>query len=132
MRRELVLLSLVSALALSSVVQAANVIWVSDNKGFGSVEPNIPGDQGWVNLLTAQGHNVIYKNQYEYIDGQQYWRTLDPNKVAELEAADLIILSRNADSGSYSTAGDNEPNQWNAVTTPLISLSAHMSRIGGK
>ncbi len=132
MRRELVLLSLVSVLALGSVVQAANIIWVSDNKGYGSVEPNTPGDQGWVGLLTVQGHNVIYKNQNEYIDGQQYWRTLDPNKIAELEAADLIILSRNADSGSYSTAADNEPNLWNAVSTPLISLSAHMSRIGGK
>ncbi len=136
MRRELVLLSLVSVLALSSVVQAANIIWVSDNKGFGSVEPNVAADQGWIDLLTAQGHNVVYKNQNEYIDGQQYWRTLDPNKIAELEAADLVILSRNADSGSYSTysttTGANEPNQWNAVTTPLISLSAHMSRIGGK
>jgi hypothetical protein len=130
MRRELVLLSLISVLALGSVVQAANIIWVSDNKGYGSVEPNTPGDQGWIDLLTAQGHNVIYKNQYEYIDGQQYWRTLDPNKIAELEAADLVILSRNADSGSYSTAADNEPNLWNAVTTPLISLSAHMSRVG--
>jgi hypothetical protein len=132
MRRELVLWSLVSVLALGSLAQAANIIWVSDNKGFGSVEPNVPGDQGWVDLLTAQGHNVIYKNQHEYIDGKQYWRTLDPNKIAELEAADLIILSRNADSGSYSTAADNEPAQWNAVTTPLISLSAHMSRVGGK
>jgi len=129
MCRRLVL-SLVLALLLASWVQGASIIWVSDNKGFGSVEPNIPGDQGWVNLLTAQGHAVIYKNQHEYIDGQQYWRTLDPNKIAELEAADLIILSRNADSGSYSTAADNEPNQWNAVTTPLISLSAHMSRTG--
>jgi hypothetical protein len=132
MRRKLVLWSLVSTLVLGSAVQAANIIWVSDNKGFGSVEPNVPGDQGWVDLLIAQGHNVIYKNQHEYVDGQQYWRTLDPNKIAELEAADLIILSRNADSGSYSTAADNEPNQWNAVTTPLISLSAHMSRMGGK
>jgi len=123
---------LVSILALSAIARAADIIWVSDNRGYGSVEPNMPPDQGWVDLLTAQGHTVIYKNQHEYIDGQQYWRTLDPNKIAELEAADLIILSRNADSGSYSTAADNEPNQWNAVTTPLISLSAHMSRIGGK
>ncbi len=132
MRRQLVLWSLVSALALGSAVQAANIIWVSDNKGFGSVEPNVAADQGWIDLLTAQGHNVIYKNQHEYVDGQQYWRTLDPNKIAELEAADLVILGRNADSGSYSTAADNEPNQWNAVTTPLLSLSAHMSRVGGK
>ncbi|MBN1361410.1 MAG: hypothetical protein JW993_12505, partial [Sedimentisphaerales bacterium] len=106
----------------------ATIIWVSDNKGFGDVEPNTPGDQGWVDLLTGQGYEVIYKNQNEFIDGQQYWRTLDPNKVAELEAADLIIMSRNGDSGSYSTVADNEPNLWNAVSTPLISLSAHMSR----
>jgi len=129
---KLTYLSLVAVLALGSVAQAANIIWVSDNKGFGSVEPNVPGDQGWIDLLTAQGHTVIYKNQAAYVDGQQYWRTLDPNKITELEAADLIIISRNADSGSYSTAADNEPNQWNAVTTPLISLSAHMSRVAPK
>ncbi len=108
----------------------AKIMWISDNKGFGSVDPNMAADQGWVDLLTSLGYEVIYKNQNEYIDGQQYWRTLDPNKVAELEAADLIILSRNGDSGSYSTVADNEPNLWNAVSTPLISFSAHMSRVG--
>ncbi len=132
MSRKSVSWSLVAVLALGAMAQAATIIWVSDNKGFGNVEPNVPVDIGWVDLLTSLGHNVIYKNQHEYIDGKQYWRTLDPNKIAELEAADLIILSRNADSGSYSTAADNEPNQWNAVKTPLISLSAHMSRVGGK
>jgi len=106
------------------------IIWVSDNKGFGTVEPNAAAEQGFIDVLTAQGYNVVYKNQGEYVDGTQYWRTLDPNKVAELEAADLVILSRNADSGSYSTAADNEPNQWNAVTTPILSMSAHMSRVG--
>jgi hypothetical protein len=132
MSRRLMLLSLVTVMALGAVAEAANIIWVSDNKGFGNFEPNTPVDIGWVDLLRAQGHTVIYKNEHEYIDGQQYWRTLDANKIAELEAADLIILSRNADSGSYSTAADNEPNQWDAVTTPLISLSAHMSRAVSK
>ncbi len=106
----------------------ATIMWISDNKGFGDVEPNTPGDQGWVDLLTSLGYDVIYKNQDEYVDGEQYWRTLDPNKVAELEAVDLIVMSRNADSGSYSSVADNEPNLWNAVSTPLISFSAHMSR----
>jgi hypothetical protein len=107
----------------------AKIIWVSDNKGYGT-EPNLAADHGFVDLLRSNGYDVVYKNEFEYIDGTQYWRTLDDDKIAELEAADLVIMSRNGDSGSYSTAADNEPNQWNAVTTPLISLSAYMSRVG--
>ncbi len=109
------------------VAPIANIIWVSDNKGYGT-EPNLAADHGFVDLLRANGYLVDYKNEFEYIDGTQYWRTLDDDKVAELEAADLVIMSRNGDSGSYSTAADNEPNKWNAVTTPIISLSAYMAR----
>ncbi|MBP8304218.1 MAG: LamG domain-containing protein [Phycisphaerae bacterium] len=134
MCRKPIHLLLVSVLALSTVAQAADIVWVSDNKGYNAanteppVEPNVAADHGWVDLLRAQGHNVIYKNEFEYVDGTQYWRTLDPNKIAELEAADLIVISRNADSGSYSTVADNEPNQWNAVTTPILSMNFHMAR----
>ena len=113
---------------LGTTTQAATVIWVSDNKGYGDIEPNVPGDMGWAQLLEAQGHTVDYRNQNEYVDGEQYWRTLDANKVAELEAADLIIISRNADSGSYAGVADNEPNLWNAVSTPLINLNGYMAR----
>ncbi len=114
------------------------IIWVSDNKGYNQtnvtppVDPNKAADHGFVDLLRAQGYDVVYKNENSGVTDTAYWRTLDAGKIAELEAADLIILSRNADSGSYSTAADNEPNQWNAVTTPILSMSAHMSRIGGK
>ena len=104
------------------------VIWVSDNKGYGDIEPNVPGDNGWVELLELEGYVVDYRNEGEYVDGEQYWRTLDANKVAELEAADLIIISRNADSGSYASVADNEPNQWNAVTTPILNLNGYMAR----
>ena len=115
-----------AVLALGTVAQAANIIWVSNNKGYGDVEPNTPGDQGWIDLLEAQGHVVSYPDRHNTEDGTQRYRTLDPNKIAELEAADLIIISRNADSGSYSSVADNEPNQWNAISTPIISLNAHM------
>jgi hypothetical protein len=132
MSRRVVLLSLLTVMALGAAAQAANIIWVSDNKGF--VAPDGTADKGWITLLRAQGHNVIYKNEFEFVDGTQYWRTLDPNKIAELNAADLIVLSRNGDSGSYSNVtaatGYSEPNMWNGVTTPLISLNAHMSRTG--
>jgi hypothetical protein len=111
------------------IAPIANIIWVSDNKGYGT-EPNLAADHGFVDLLRANGYVVDYKNEFEYIDGTQYWRTLDDDKIAELEAADLVIISRNGDSGSYSTAADNEPNKWNAVTTPILSLSAYMARVG--
>ena len=95
---------------------AANIIWVSgtfDDNGDGA-----PDDQGWVDLLEAQGHTVDYTGTY--------WRTLDDDKIAALNAADLIIVSRNSNSGDYDE-GD-EPTQWNSVTTPIINSSTHIIR----
>jgi hypothetical protein len=128
MGKKTMTLLLVAVLGLGTVAQAANIIWVGDNKGYGDVEPNMPADQGWIDLLTSLGHDVHYPDQHNTEDGTQRYRTLDPNKIAELEAADLVIMSRNTDSGSYSSVADNEPNQWNAISTPIISLSAHLMR----
>ena len=94
----------------------ANIIWVSgtyDDNGDGA-----PDDQEWVDLLTAAGHTVDYNGTY--------WRELDDDKIAALNAADLIIVSRNSNSGDYDD-GD-EPTQWNAVTTPIINSSTHIVR----
>jgi hypothetical protein len=52
--------------------------------------------------------------------------TLDDDKIAALNAADLIIVSRNSNSGDYDD-GD-EPTQWNSVTTPMINSSSHLIR----
>jgi hypothetical protein len=93
------------------------VIWVSDNK---TPVDGIPADQGWVDLLSAQGYSVdlSFRNQ----EG----RTLDDTKIAALNAADLIIISRDADSGSYDDG--TEPTQWNSVTTPILMQIAHIAR----
>jgi len=95
---------------------AANIIWVSgtyDDNGDGA-----PDDQAWVDLLEAQGHTVDYNGRY--------WRTLDNDKIAALNAADLIIVSRNSNSGDYDD-GD-EVAQWNSVTTPIILQAMHIIR----
>jgi len=90
-----VFLSLLLGLCLISSVQAATIIWVSetkDNNGDG-----VQDDQTWVDWLSAQGHLVI--------DRPNYWNDIDlyaNAALAELNAADLIIMSRNTNSGSYS------------------------------
>ncbi len=73
----------------------------------------IMDDQGWIDWLTAQGYNVDAR--------RANWQELDPNKIAELEAADLIIVGRGTATGNYNQAG--EPTQWNSFTTPMINLN---------
>jgi len=95
---------------------AANIIWVSgtyDDNGDGA-----PDDEAWVDMLEALGHTVDYNGTY--------WRTLDDDKIAALNAADLVIISRNSNSGDYDD-GD-EPTQWNSVTTPILNCAAHLIR----
>ncbi len=117
---------LIGILVLTSATQGARVIWVADNLHYGSVEPNAPADQGFIDLLSAQGYEVIYKDQHDPVNGAQYWRVLDPNKIAELNAADLIIVARDCASGEYDDP--NEAQWWNAITTPILLQGPHMAR----
>ena len=83
---------LVLAFCLASSLQAATIIWVSDNK---NPTGGVAADQGWVDLLEANGHTVdlSFRNQ----EG----RALDAAKIAALNAADLIIISRDTSSGDF-------------------------------
>ncbi len=122
MSKRLVSLVLVLAFCLASSAHAATIIWVSDfydDNGDG-----VTDDQGWVELLEAQGYTVDYTMGASI--GNGYWRTLDDDKIAALNAADLIIVSRCSNSGDYDD-GD-EPTQWNSVTTPLILEAMHIIR----
>ncbi len=135
MCRRTVYVLLVLAFGLAPVAQGANIIWVDDNLQY-NFDANEPSSIGFVQLLRDQGHNVDFKGEYmPHEPGNDeaplnpdwlYWRELDPNKIAELEAADLIILGRVASSGTYDDA--NEAEMWNAISTPMISQSAHISR----
>jgi hypothetical protein len=98
-----------------------HVMWVSD--AYDDDKDGVRDDQGWIDLLTSQGFNVEYRMN---VMGNGYWRTLDQAKLDALNAADLVISSRNFNSGDYTT-GDEET-QWNSVTTPLIGMSMHVVR----
>jgi len=85
-----------------------NIIWVSEDIDQDS--DGITDDQGWVELLTAQGYSVDVQ--------RNYWQTLDNEKINALNSADLIIVSSSCDSTNY-IDGD-EISQWNSVTAPMI------------
>jgi hypothetical protein len=121
MTKRILTLMLALAFCLTVPVNAANIIWVSD--GYDDNADGASDDLEWVSILEAAGYTVDY--QINAL-GDGYWRTLDDDKIAALNAADCIIVSRNSDSGSYDD-GD-EIAQWNAVTAPLILCSTHIIR----
>ncbi len=116
MCKKLIYFVLVLAFCLTSSAQAANIIWIAgthDDNGDGA-----PDDQGWVDLLEAQGYTVDFQ--------RGIWEQLDDDKITALNAADLVIISRCSSSGSYDD-GD-EIAQWNSVTTPMINSASHITR----
>lgn len=116
MCRKLVYLVLLLAFGLASSPQAATIIWVSHNN---NPVGGVPADQGFADLLEAQGYDVDYN-----LDRK--WAALNDAEIAELNAADLIIVSRNNNRGAYDD-GD-EPTQWNGIETPLILLDGRITR----
>ena len=77
-----------------------------------------PDDQACVDLLEAQGHTVDFQ--------RAIWEQLDDSKIAALNDADLVIVSRCSYSSSYDD-GD-EVAQWNSITTAIINSSTLLTR----
>ncbi len=102
--------------AIAYLLGGANIIVVTDGK-----DADLDGRPDDVELeafLVSQGH-VVDVRPY-------YWRELDPAKIAELRAADLIIFSRASDSQFYDD-GD-ESTQWNSLPVPILQMSAYFAR----
>jgi hypothetical protein len=102
---------------------SGNIIWVSDHSDVELNQDGMPDDYEWVDILEAEGYTVDYT--MGAAPGRGYWRTLDENKIAALNAADLIIISQDADGDEHSDG--LEPTQWDSVTTPIINTSAYLT-----
>jgi len=100
----------------------ATILWVSE--ACDDTKDGARDDQAWIDFLTEQGYNVDYRMGPAF--GNGFWRTLDAAKIEALNAADLVIVSRNMNSGEYNNG--NERDQWNSVKTPLILMSPHVAR----
>jgi hypothetical protein len=98
----------VAALFISSMLglQAQNIILVTDNA---------VTDAPYVTMLEAEGYTVDAVSQK--------WRDITDLMVTDLNAADLIIFTRQiASSGSYGDAPTpgTLTGRWQSVTTPII------------
>ncbi len=108
---------MVLCLCVTGAASAQNIVWVSDGAMVnGGTDPD---DQGFIDLLTTNGYTVDYQ-----LGG--YWQTLDAGKIAALNAADLVIIGRGANSGLYDDG--TEPTDWNNVTAPMILTGAFLAR----
>jgi hypothetical protein len=100
-----------------SMIPAPKVIYVTDSPDVDA--DTVLDDQGWIDWLVAEGYTVDAR--------RGYWvEPLDPNRIAELEAADLILFSRGGNTANYDATG--EAAKWNGLTTPLLDLNAYMIR----
>jgi len=111
---------LMDNLKITMSVPGPKIAWVSEWNA--DANTGIPYDQGWIDLLTAQGYTVDANTAGNYTE-------ISEGEKATLESADLIIVSRNTNSGNYAT-DVNEVTLWNSVETPLILLSGYLPRSG--
>jgi hypothetical protein len=98
-------------------MHAANIIWVSGGHDYDT--DGVSDDFMWIDLLEAEGYTVDYRTGN--------WTTLDDSKIAEMNAADLVIIARCTSSGDYTTDA-TEINQWDSITTPMLLNSTHLAR----
>lgn len=97
---------------LLGVAQAGNIVWVTEPKG-----PDGMWDKGWTDLLEADGHTVLRRDDMT---------ELDQAKIDEMNAADLVIISRSTNSGNYDDG--TEPQDWNGITSPMMLMSPFLTR----
>ncbi|MBN1973928.1 MAG: hypothetical protein JW787_09845, partial [Sedimentisphaerales bacterium] len=117
-RKSILLMFLLVSLFISSA-NSKSIIWVS-----GDVDGDDNGSytddwQDWIDKLEAEGYTVDVN--------PLYWNELTQDKVNELNAADLVIISRAIDSSVMST-NDAEVTLWNSVTTPILNCSPYVLR----
>jgi hypothetical protein len=102
--------------AINYLLRPAKIIVVTDGRDWN--QDGLRDDHNLEEFLVSEGYSVDVR--------PYYWRELDPGKIAELRAADLILVSRTADSQFYDD-GD-EPTQWNSLPVPLLQMSAYFAR----
>ena len=117
MGKRIAFLVLALGFCLSPAVHATNIIWVCDSIDINA--DGTPDDAAWIPWLQGLGYTVDVQ--------RANWGTLDNAKIAALNAADLIIVSRTTSSGNYNNDA-TEIGQWSAITTPMINLSAYFVR----
>ena len=131
MNRVLMRLAVASAFALmGSGIYAADVIWVHQTRGQEGDGTGVTPDAGqgtleweddqWRVLLEGAGHNILAHAPYDDLD-------FEPDDIDVLNSADLVIFSRDTNSGDYNEIDEQEA--WTeGVTAPMMILTPFVLR----
>jgi hypothetical protein len=118
--KRILIMALVFGLAMTMTASAGTIVVVSD-----SLAPETtPGvgdhcDDPLVTFLEGLGHTVDRSAM-----GGAY-KTLDAAKIANMNSAGIVIVSRRTNSGAY---GDGDRKDWNELSTPLLLQSGYLTR----
>lgn len=131
--KRILTLALVFGLALSlstcygiPVSCGGTVLVVSDSKAPGDTSGTDHRDDALVAVLQGLGYTVDTSGMGGAMKegGNSPWATGNESKLAALQAADLVLVSRRTGSGSY----DNDRKGWNELGTPLLLMSGYLTR----
>ncbi len=97
---------------------APKIEWITDTIDYDG--DGVQDDQGWIDLLTHAGYDVeVRPGRYTALGNELYYH--DANDYAgELNAVDLIIISRSANHAKYVGI-----TAWNGLQTPILCLNAY-------
>ncbi|OHB59743.1 MAG: hypothetical protein A2167_07695 [Planctomycetes bacterium RBG_13_46_10] len=111
-------LLLLSLCLITSVnAKTITIVWVSMD--WDADSDGINDSQEWVDKLTDEGYTIDFR--------PAYWDELTEDKVVELNAADLVIVSATTQSGILSTDA-TESSLWNSVTAPMMNCCTYVLR----
>ena len=134
------LLLVAAGLILSVVItgiplHGADIIWVHQMRGGGDADPetfNGPGsgeglltweDDQWRNLLESNGHSIVEHAPFDLLE------TDDGTQLDLLNTADIVIVSRDSNSGDYANDPIFETLTWNEeLNVPLMLMTPYITR----
>ena len=130
MKVKAVLSMLIFAIAMAGTANAVTVLVVSDADipfDKGGDEAGQHEDDPLVTWLEDIGYTVDVTGMdqnFRESNGRSPWAAGNEAKLAALEAADIVIVTRRTSSGSY----DDDRKEWNELTTPLVLQSSYLIR----
>lgn len=126
--KRMIALALVIGLAFSVSANAGLVLVVSDSHAPGTELANPDHeDDALVGFLQSLGHAVDTSSGMGGAmkeGGSSPWAVGNEAKLAALQSADLVIVSRRTNSGAY----DNDRKGWNELASPLLLMSGYLTR----
>ena len=109
------------ACVLAAVLATAGTVYAGPAK-IVIVTDNVANEASYVSFLrTVYGADALID-----VTASGYADPLSAGEKASLQAADLVIVSRQTNSANY----DSEPLFWNGLETPVILHSAYLARSG--